>query len=76
MSPLKQEIIQTLSEIYDLADDIRFGQLMCNLCEIASCQTNIHAWDIEDDEMLAQLRAHRNDLQNMVSRRAAEAAKV
>jgi hypothetical protein len=74
MSPLKQKIIDTLADIYDLAGDIRFGQLMCNLCAIVECQTNSHAWDVEDPDILKELEAHRADLENLVKLRASEAA--
>jgi len=65
ISPLKKSILQTLTDIYELADDVRFGQLMANLSFIGESETDKSVWDIEDEEMLEVLHRHRDDLQNL-----------
>lgn len=52
----------TLSEILSLAPDIRFGQLMAHLGFLGEDVADHGLGDIDDDELLAIMYRHRDEL--------------
>ena len=58
INPVRQEVLQTLAEISELAPEVRFGQLIANLSYLARGLSNESIWDMEDDELLAAARKH------------------
>jgi hypothetical protein len=62
-SKLKQDILQTLSELVEHCPEVRFGQLIVNLSCIARGPTPEAVWDMEDDELLAATKSHLEDYQ-------------
>jgi hypothetical protein len=57
-NPVRQEVLQVLAEISELAPEVRLGQLMANLSYLARGLSNESIWDMEDDELLAAARKH------------------
>ncbi len=70
MSAQRKEILRLLGELSQLAPDVRFGQLIANLSYLAIGPTNEAIWDMEDEQLLAAIQKHLEDL----SRRHAEIA--
>jgi hypothetical protein len=60
-SELKQEVLRVLTEMVEHCPDVRFGQLIVNLSCIARGPTPEAVWDMEDDELLAAAKSHRED---------------
>ena len=58
INPVRQEVLQTLAEISELAPEVRLGQLIANLSYLARGLSNESIWDMEDDELLAAARKH------------------
>ena len=58
INPVRQEVLQTLAEISELAPEVRFGQLIANLSYMARGLSNESIWDMEDDQLLAAARKH------------------
>ena len=62
MPLLQREALAVLAEVCDLSPDVRVGQLMAMLGELGNDQTGHGLWDLEDDELLAVLKHHREEL--------------
>jgi len=58
INPVRQEVLQVLAEISELAPEVRLGQLIANLSYLARGLSNEAIWDMEDDELLAAARKH------------------
>lgn len=58
MSTIRQEVLQVLAELSELAPEVRLGQLIVNLSYLARGLSNESIWDMEDDELLAVARRH------------------
>ena len=52
----RQEILQLLEQLSELAPDVRFGQLIANLSYLAVAPTNEAIWDMEDEQLLIAIR--------------------
>jgi hypothetical protein len=70
MNPVRQEVLQVLAELSQLAPEVRFGQLIVNLSYLARGLSTESIWDMEDDELLTAARKH---LEEWRSRRGAVA---
>ncbi len=55
---VRQELLHVLTQISELAPDVRLGQLIVNLSYMARGPSNASAWDAEDDELLEVARRH------------------
>ncbi|MGC1272925.1 MAG: hypothetical protein WBC44_04405 [Planctomycetaceae bacterium] len=62
ISPQRQEILNLLAEVSELAPEVRFGQLVANLSYLAVAPTVEAIWDMEDGQLLEALRQHVADL--------------
>lgn len=69
-NPVRQEILQVIAELGELAPEVRFGQLVANLSYLARGLSNESIWDVEDEELLEAARSH---LEQWRSRRRASA---
>lgn len=58
MSPVRQEVLQILAELSEVAPEVRFGQLIVNLSYMARGLTNEAIWDMEDEELLEAACEH------------------
>ncbi len=58
INPIRQEVLQVLAEMSELAPEVRLGQLIANLSYLARGLSNESIWDMEDDELLAAARMH------------------
>jgi hypothetical protein len=63
MSPERREILRLLGPLSELAPDIRFGQLICNLALLAGRADAGGVWEVEDEELVAAIRKFTEDLQ-------------
>jgi hypothetical protein len=70
VEPTRQEILERLARLSELAPDMRFGQLIANLAFIAAGPWDQTLWDLEDNQLLDSVRQMEADL----SQRAGEAA--
>jgi hypothetical protein len=64
MTPTVQhhEILETLSSLWKLSPDVRFGQLLANLGFLVEDQTDQSLWDVEDETLLKVMEKHRTEL--------------
>ena len=62
IDPVRQEMLDQLHRLSELAPDVRFGQLIANLTFLAAGPWDEHLWDIDDDVLLDAMRQHVNDL--------------
>lgn len=60
----RQEILELLRRLSELAPDVRFGQLIANLSYRAVAPTAEAIWDMEDEQLLVTLRDQIADLSN------------
>jgi len=58
----QQEILNLLAEVWALAPDVRLGQLMAHLGFLGEDRTGRTLRDIDDEELLAVLTRHRDEL--------------
>ena len=58
IQPVRQEVLKVLSELSEVAPEVRFGQLIANLSYLARGLANESIWDMEDDELLEAAREH------------------
>jgi hypothetical protein len=58
MSAVRQEVLQVLAELSEVAPEVRLGQLIVNLSYLARGLSNESIWEMEDDELLAAARRH------------------
>jgi hypothetical protein len=54
----RRELLEVLTELSEVAPEIRLGQLVTNLSYIARGLANESVWDVEDEELLAAAREH------------------
>lgn len=52
-APLRQDVLDALSELSDYWPDMRFGQMIANLAVVAQGIKPEAVWDMEDEELLA-----------------------
>jgi len=62
IAPQRLEILRLLGRLSELTPDVRFGQLIANLSYLAVGSTNEAIWDMEDEQLLAAIRKHIEDL--------------
>jgi hypothetical protein len=70
IDPVRQEVLQVLTELSEIVPEVRLGQLMANLSYLARGLSNEAIWDMEDEELLVAAREH---LEVWRSRRGAPA---
>jgi hypothetical protein len=58
----RQQLLATLAEVWGLSEDVRLGQLMAHLGFLGEAHADHGLGDIEDDELLAIMYRHRNEL--------------
>lgn len=58
----RQQILELLARLSDLAPDVRFGQLIANLSYRAVAPTNEAIWDMEDEQLLSAIQGQIADL--------------
>ncbi|MDZ4688002.1 MAG: hypothetical protein SH850_23255 [Planctomycetaceae bacterium] len=58
IDPTRQQLIERLVELSELAPDYRFGQMICNLAHLGRGTEVSATWDIEDAELLAAAEEH------------------
>lgn len=63
----QREALALLAEVWELAPDVRLGQLLAHLGFLGEDQTGRTLWDIDDEQLLSVLYHHRAEL---VARRA------
>lgn len=57
----RQEILDRLARLSELAPDMRFGQLIANLAFMAAGPWDQTLWDLEDDKLLGAIRQMESD---------------
>ncbi|MCE9528090.1 MAG: hypothetical protein K8R36_18775 [Planctomycetales bacterium] len=62
ISSTQREALSVLSELCDLSDDVRLGQLLAHLGFLGEDQTGRTLWDIDDEQLLTALYHHRAEL--------------
>jgi len=68
ITPERREILRLLEPLSELAEDMRFGQLICNLVTLAGGADAAAIWDIEDADLLPAVRKF---VEVLTNRRAA-----
>jgi hypothetical protein len=58
----RQQLIESLASISEMAPDMRFGQLMATLGFLVDDKSNHTIWEIGDVELLDVLEGHRAEL--------------
>ena len=74
IEPTRQEILDRLAHLSELAPDLRFGQLIANLTLLAVGPFDQHLWDLEDEQLLGAIRQLEGDLSLREVEHAAEVA--
>jgi hypothetical protein len=59
---VQREALAVLAELCELSEDVRFGQLLAWLGELSVDQTGRTLWEVDDEEFLAVLYRHREEL--------------
>jgi hypothetical protein len=54
--PVRQELLNMLTELSAAMPDVRFGQLIANLSTLARGLSAEGLWDVEDEELLSAAR--------------------
>jgi len=62
ISPERQEILNLLERVSELAPEVRFGQLIANLAFLAAGPWDQTLWELEDEQLLPAIRQHPGDL--------------
>jgi hypothetical protein len=62
IEPTRQEILDRLARLSELAPDMRFGQLIANLAFMAAGPWDQTLWDLEDDKLVGAIRQMEGDL--------------
>jgi hypothetical protein len=62
IEPTRQEILDRLVRLSELAPDMRFGQLIANLAFMAAGPWDQTLWNLEDDKLLGAIRQMESDL--------------
>jgi hypothetical protein len=60
--PTQREALEVLAEVVDLSPDVRLGQLFAHLGFLGEDQTGRALGDIDDEQLLAVLYHHREEL--------------
>ncbi|MFO0810853.1 MAG: hypothetical protein U0746_19670 [Gemmataceae bacterium] len=58
----QREALAVLAELCELSPDVRLGQLLAHLGFLGTDQTGRSLWDIDDEQLLAVLYHHREEL--------------
>lgn len=66
IQPIHEEAVKTLRELLELHSGVRIGQLFAWLGVLAEDQFGRSLADVDDDQMLAVMRRHREELANSV----------
>jgi hypothetical protein len=74
IDPVRQEMLDQLQRLSELAPDVRFGQLIANLTFLAAGPWDEHLWDIDDEVLLDAMRRHVDDLARTIPDPAAPKA--
>lgn len=61
-SDLQQQAIAALAEVWKLSPDVRLGQLLAHLGFLGEAHFDRGLGDIDDDELMAVLYRHRDEL--------------
>jgi hypothetical protein len=61
-SIIKNEALGVLTELCELSPDVRLGQLLAHLGFLGEDQIGRSLWDIDDEQLLAVLYHHRQEL--------------
>ena len=62
ISSTQREALAVLTELCELSQDVRLGQLLAHLGFLGEDQTGRSLWDIDDEQLLAALYQHRGEL--------------
>jgi hypothetical protein len=62
IEPTRQEILDGLAHLSELATDMRFGQLIASLAVLAAGPFDQSLWDLEDEQLLGAIRQMEEDL--------------
>lgn len=65
------EALAVLAEVCAMSPDVRLGQLLAQLGFLGEDQTGRGLWDIDDEQLLAVLYYHREDLTSRTTDAAA-----
>jgi hypothetical protein len=63
----RNELLQRLARLSELAPDMRFGQLIANLATTADAPWDESLWDLEDEKLLAAAAELTADLERRSS---------
>jgi len=63
IDPTRQELLNNIERLSELAPDLRLGQLVANLAFHAAGPWDRTLWDVEDDQLLDAVRQQIADLQ-------------
>ena len=58
----RNEALGVLAEVCELSPDVRLGQLLAHLGFLGEDQTGRSLWNIDDEQLLAVLYHHREEL--------------
>jgi hypothetical protein len=58
----RQEILDRLARLSEMAPEMRFGQLVANLAFMAAGPWDQTLWDLEDEPLLGAIRQMETDL--------------
>jgi hypothetical protein len=73
MTDMQHEALKVLAEVWNLAPDVRLGQLMAHLGFLGEVHVGKGLGYIEDDELLAVLYRHRTELKSRLEGMASQA---
>jgi hypothetical protein len=59
----RRELLNQLERLSELAPDMRLGQLLANLANVADAPWDETLWNLEDEKLLAAARQLADDLQ-------------
>jgi hypothetical protein len=62
MTSARQEMIDKLERIWELSEDLRFGQLLANLGFLTEAETDQSLYNIEDDQLIVVMEKLEGDL--------------
>ncbi len=68
IDPVRQDILQQLQRVSELAPELRFGQLVANLAFLAAGPWDQTLWNLEDDQLLSAIQQLRTDLERRQER--------
>jgi hypothetical protein len=64
ISATQREALSVLAELCDLSPDVRLGQLLAHVGFLGEDQVGRSLWDVDDEQFLAVLYHHREELVN------------